>query len=518
MDEMFVRADGELLDVLTQATQQDLALLIRCLRRARSCSLPEACSDLLAIADEFQGLGGNTIANKVRGHGVPYREIVADVGRNIGVTVDPGDHIADMEWSLVEHSLQHAFRKLDPGHKAMFEQQVRAIMERQPADGIWLALRNRETNRRARLVVFRFVLGHVLEGMELARGSELWTYFGGAVGGGAGSVGGPVGAIIGGAIGAVLANILGGILSLPGPAFRGTIPAVFVVGYVRARIASETDDCRTVELDSSFGGSIPTSASAVDDTGPLCQGTPLCGCPSSSDLDPATDEPSVVEPAMPTSSIVEPRELERQATVAEAKPTGDFTHQRVRDSGSSALRTALFFLNGDVELHSPSAHLRDILPAKPGIYGWYFDREILSELPDKEWAGKDEWRLLYVGITGKSLFNRIWKCHMSGSACVSAFRLSLGCLLSQRLGISPSRLGEKDLWFGRAGEQSLTTWLWKHARVAWCEDEDPHEVERAAFLKYGHLLPLNTKNNPKNDFASTLRERRATCRAAARLA
>lgn len=36
------------------------------------------------IVDEYQRFGGNTIANIIRGHGVPYREILKDVCKTVG--------------------------------------------------------------------------------------------------------------------------------------------------------------------------------------------------------------------------------------------------------------------------------------------------------------------------------------------------------------------------------------------------------------------------------------------------
>lgn len=37
------------------------------------------------IVDEYQRFGGNTIANIIRGHGVPYREILKDVCKTVGI-------------------------------------------------------------------------------------------------------------------------------------------------------------------------------------------------------------------------------------------------------------------------------------------------------------------------------------------------------------------------------------------------------------------------------------------------
>ena len=91
------------------------------------------------------------------------------------------------------------------------------------------------------------------------------------------------------------------------------------------------------------------------------------------------------------------------------------------------------------------------VPSKPGIYVWYF-KEILPRVPIENCIKWNNKHLLYVGISptkppkeGKpskqNLRKRI-KNHYTGNAEGSTLRLTLGCLLSHKLGIELHRVGK----------------------------------------------------------------------------
>ena len=54
------------------------------------------------IVDEYQRFGGNTIANIIRGHGVPYREILKDVCKTVGIAKSDTDTVEIMEAALLK--------------------------------------------------------------------------------------------------------------------------------------------------------------------------------------------------------------------------------------------------------------------------------------------------------------------------------------------------------------------------------------------------------------------------------
>lgn len=171
-----------------------------------------------------------------------------------------------------------------------------------------------------------------------------------------------------------------------------------------------------------------------------------------------------------------------------------------------------FLMDGRVTPYVPCRELKDIVPSRPGIYGWYFDSALLSHLPLEEWRGMSEWKILYIGIAGwkkkRTLTQRIYGCHINGSADNSTFRKSVGAILATELSLCLERSGNSCWTFGSEGEGRLSAWLKEHARVAWIEDSNPSELEKYALSQFGHLLPLNSHGNRDNKYRRKLRELR----------
>jgi hypothetical protein len=122
--------------------------------------------------------------------------------------------------------------------------------------------------------------------------------------------------------------------------------------------------------------------------------------------------------------------------------------------------------------------------------------------------------LLYVGISPKrpsavgspsrqTLRSRLLY-HFQGNAEGSTLRLSLGCLLSQSLGIELRRVGSgRRMTFG-AGERALNDWLERSARVAWLACDEPWRIEEHTIRSVS--LPLNLDQNRHHNFHSYLSE------------
>jgi hypothetical protein len=155
-----------------------------------------------------------------------------------------------------------------------------------------------------------------------------------------------------------------------------------------------------------------------------------------------------------------------------------------------------------------------VVPSTSGIYGWYFD-EMPAELSFRSEVATDGFRLLYVGIApaGPSLEGRRQstlrtriRTHASGNADASTLRFTVGCLLSERLGIALMRTPSGRLRFGD-GEAALSDWLDEHARVCWVEMEAAWSVEGEVVR--GLDLPLNRSHNAAHPFYPILGEIRA---------
>lgn len=165
------------------------------------------------------------------------------------------------------------------------------------------------------------------------------------------------------------------------------------------------------------------------------------------------------------------------------------------------------------------------VPQSPGVYAWYF-----SELPTGiDGAGchhVEGLTLLYVGISPKAppengrlpsqqtLRTRL-RTHFGGNAEGSTLRLTLGCLLAERLGIALRRVGSgRRYTFTNPGECALDTWMARHAFVTWTEHQSPWTPEHE-LLGSGLVLPLNIHGNPREDLRCYLSAVRARAKRAA---
>jgi hypothetical protein len=163
------------------------------------------------------------------------------------------------------------------------------------------------------------------------------------------------------------------------------------------------------------------------------------------------------------------------------------------------------------------------VPASAGVYAWFFDW-CPQGIALEELVHSFGFALLYVGIapgppsaSGKSssqtLRSRL-RYHFRGNAEGSSLRLSLGCLLSQSLGIELRRVGSgRRLTFG-PGERTLDDWLGRSARIAWMVCDEPWKTE--GYLIRTVTLPLNLDQNRHHLFHLELSRIRRAAKARAR--
>ncbi|QMM76672.1 acidic protein MsyB [Escherichia coli] len=169
------------------------------------------------IAGELQHFGGDSIANKLRGHGKRYRAILLDVSKRLKLKADKEMSTFAIEQQLLEHFLRNTWKKMDETHKKEFLQAVNAkvneleellpllMKDKQLAKGVSHLLSSQLT-RILRTHATMSVLGH-----GLLRGAGL---------------GGPVGAA------------LNGVKAVSGTAFRVTIPAVLQIACLRRMVSA----------------------------------------------------------------------------------------------------------------------------------------------------------------------------------------------------------------------------------------------------------------------------------------
>jgi hypothetical protein len=152
-------------------------------------------------------------------------------------------------------------------------------------------------------------------------------------------------------------------------------------------------------------------------------------------------------------------------------------------------------------------------------------RELPWSLDRRNCIQHDGLTLLYVGIAPKrppasgaqpsqqTLRSRV-RYHYTGNAEGSTLRLTLGCLLADRLGIALRRVGSgKRLTFS-IGEAALSAWMGDNAFVCWTEHSRPWELEERLIRTIS--LPLNLDQNANHPFHATLAAIRAEAKARAR--
>jgi GIY-YIG catalytic domain-containing protein len=163
------------------------------------------------------------------------------------------------------------------------------------------------------------------------------------------------------------------------------------------------------------------------------------------------------------------------------------------------------------------------VPASAGAYAWYFDWCPPAISPEGL-VRSLSFVLLYVGIapspprasgssSRQTLRSRL-RYHFRGNAEGSTLRLSLGCLLSQSLGIELRRVGSgRRMTFGE-GERVLNDWLGQRARIAWLVCDEPWKTEQ--YLIRTVSFPLNLDQNRDHLFHSELSGIRRKAKARAR--
>ena len=212
MDIEFVENDGDLYPILGWAKDDELHLLTTILSQKVSSRIDEGCRSPLAIISEIQLMGGNSVVNLFRGHGVGYQEIVLDVAEKIGVDKHilsrTGNSVASMEMEIVELLFARVAEKLPESARENLASKLAGASE------------NTRYILLAQAVLPALLREFDLQGVvELAfiiaasRAVAAWV---------------PV-------VGWLSAGV-GALLELSATAYSVTIPCVVVVGLIRARL------------------------------------------------------------------------------------------------------------------------------------------------------------------------------------------------------------------------------------------------------------------------------------------
>lgn len=151
------------------------------------------------------------------------------------------------------------------------------------------------------------------------------------------------------------------------------------------------------------------------------------------------------------------------------------------------------------------------IPKQRGVYSWYF-RNYPKNIPSEGCVHFEDKTLLYIGIapseqnkrtSSSTLFSRIRGQHVKGNARSSTLRRSLGCLLSEQLGIKFEGNDNRRKPFTQESEKKLTEWMLQNALVVWTLHDEPWKLEEEFINKLSP--PLNLVHNRHHAFYTVLK-------------
>lgn len=102
----FATADIPLYLVLVHATDTERLILSGLLNQKRSVSIKINETSASALTHEIQLMGGDSVANKIRGHGVIYSEIVHDAADELNISPRDSKGFVDLE-SEIQQKILH---------------------------------------------------------------------------------------------------------------------------------------------------------------------------------------------------------------------------------------------------------------------------------------------------------------------------------------------------------------------------------------------------------------------------
>jgi len=195
-------------------------------------------------------------------------------------------------------------------------------------------------------------------------------------------------------------------------------------------------------------------------------------------------------------------------------------------------RSAFVTTNAEVRrivqaLQGPPLPIREVLtspellPAAPGLYGWWSLRGALATLPHIPHPANRDVSLLYVGISPandtsrQTVRSRVIGNHLNGNVGSSTFRFVLAALLLDSLGLNPYLRGAKVV-LSPDENGRLSAWQREHLLLTSYARQRPWEIEGEVI---GQLAPpLNSAGNAAHPFYPVVRAARAELRRRARAA
>jgi uncharacterized protein YaaW (UPF0174 family) len=180
------------------------------------------------IAAELQLFGGDAIVNKIRGKGVPYKEILGDVCDQLRVKIGKSQSVYEIENRILEKLFEKFWNELTPERRKELKSMLGVSSD---LEGDALLEQIRQFISKDVVISYRvsLLLANSFAFALLGRGLGMLVNFGLT----------RYLVVWAAPIGIAIAAIFS-VLSISGPAYRVTIPCVIQIAYMRRALA-QTD-------------------------------------------------------------------------------------------------------------------------------------------------------------------------------------------------------------------------------------------------------------------------------------
>ena len=187
------------------------------------------------VAAYLQICGADTLVTTIRGHGVPYEEIVGDVAGKLGADLKDAKDIMEKEGRILAKLFEKSFKKMPEKERVAFTKEflekggngkvdfARATPAAMTTTLQALILKGGFSSYQMAVIAANAVLKAATgKGLQFAANAALTLWV----------------AIFAGPIGWFISGLLT-VLMNSGPAYSVTIPAVVHVAYLRLKLANE---------------------------------------------------------------------------------------------------------------------------------------------------------------------------------------------------------------------------------------------------------------------------------------
>lgn len=182
------------------------------------------------IIDELQRFGGNTVKNLIRGHGVPYREILENVAYKLKVPFNKAHPTEVIEENLLRQLLIVSIDKME-------EEDIKHLNDSLTKEDLKKKLAFLKVGNPLFIKLTTTIVVQLLAKQGLAQAAGVVTKF----------AGGRLFAVLAGPVGLLLSS-LWAAYDIAGPAYRVMIPCTITIAYLRI-IYRKSDE----ELTAIFG-------------------------------------------------------------------------------------------------------------------------------------------------------------------------------------------------------------------------------------------------------------------------